>query len=116
MAGFSLRKYETQARVSVAAALASIVPLGALAFFILQPLDSDLFIYYGAKRGIAIYGAGLLALSLAGAGFAFGLNSAGQRRNDVPRMSWLGFFLSALIITITLMLLLFFRSRGESVV
>ncbi len=116
MAKLSLRRYDVQAVVSVYISILAILPLIALAFFIAQQLDfSQWVFYYGKLRKLAILGSGLAALGLAAIGFGLGLNSAGQRRNDKPMMSWLGFFISAIVICLTLVLLYFFRERGESV-
>jgi len=117
MATFSLRRYDTQARASMIVSLVSLVALCGLAFIVFQNLDpTDGVIYYGANRKLAILGGGAITLLLSAAGFGLGLNSAGQRRNDKPLLSWIGFFLGASVLCLTLIMLFFFRARGESAI
>ena len=115
MAKFSLRRYDTQARASLVIAGVSVVSLLGLAFVVFKNVDfSQQVIYWGNQnRRLAIYLIGIVTMLLAGAGFGFGLNSAGQRRNDRPQLSWIGFFLSSAVICATLVILYIFRSRGE---
>jgi hypothetical protein len=117
VANFSLRRYDTQARVSVALSIASCATLVATAFFTLRYLDwSEYTIYYGPVRRLLILGAGAATLALSLAALGLGLNSAGQRRNDQPKLSWLGFFIGAGVFSFAVILLFLFKFRGESVV
>lgn len=118
MGKFSLRRFDTQARASVVLSLVSLLPLLAMVGFILTSnLDREqLLFYYGARRKIAILGSALMALLLAAGGFGFGLNSAGQRRNDKPQLSWIGFFTGALVLSLTCVLIFLFMSRGEQAI
>lgn len=117
VANFSLRRYDTQARVSVALSIASCVTLVATAFFTLRYLDwSEYTVYYGPVRRLLILGAGAATLALSLAALGLGLNSAGQRRNDKPKLSWLGFFIGAGVFSLAIILLFLFKIRGESVV
>ena len=115
MAKFSLRRYDTQARVSVIVSLASIVSLMALVLLLYRNLAwSERAIFYGNPAyKLAVYGAGFVTLLMAASGFGFGLNSAGQRRNDKPQSSWTGFFIGAAVLCLTVVLLFIFRTRSE---
>lgn len=112
MPNFSLRRYDTQARFGLLLSLASVVSLMGLAFIVLQNLQ-NMVIYYGNTRRAAIYGMGMITLMMAVAGFGFGLNSAGQRRNDKPMLSWISFFIGAVVLCLTVVLLFFFYRQGE---
>lgn len=117
MAKFSLRRYDTQARISVLVSAASAVAALGVAVMMLQHLDrSDWTVYYGPTRRIVILAGAAVTFLLAAGGFGLGLNSAGQRRNDKQSLSWLGFFLGASVLCVTLVLIYFFQARGESVV
>lgn len=114
MAKFSLSRYDTQARVSLGLALFSVVCLLGLAVLIFQHLDlSQWVITYGRFRRLVIMGATAGTILVAAIAFGMGLNSAGQRRNDKPLFSWLGFFISAGVICMSLILFFLFRTRGE---
>ena len=118
MAKFSLRRHDVQAQVSMVLSLTAIPCVLVMAFFVLRPLDvNQRIIPYNAKgmRPIAVYVSALGALALSTAGFGLGLNSAGQRRNDKPGLSWLGFFVGAAGITLTVILLLLFKIWGEPI-
>jgi len=116
LARFSLRRYDTQATLAMWCSLAAVVPLLALVMFIFQHLSWDEWIvYYGPTRQIAILGATGVTLGLAAIGFGLGYNSAGQRRNDKPQRSWIGFFVGALVASLAIALFLFFWIRGEPV-
>lgn len=118
MAKFSLRRFDTQARVSVYLSAASAVCLIALSGLLFRhprlALMENIIPYKpGGAKMILIYLFGALAFGLGAAGFGFGLNSAGQRRNDKPAHSWVGFFLGAGSLTLSLALLFLFRKWGE---
>ncbi|MHC4441470.1 MAG: hypothetical protein ACYTF1_12220 [Planctomycetota bacterium] len=117
MAKFSLRRYDTQARLSAIIALASIVTLIALAYCVFRGTNwTEFVIYHGRYRKPIVYLAAAANLLLATIGFGLGFNSAGQRRNDKQQLSWIGFFVGAGVIVMTFVLLYMFRSRGEQVV
>ncbi|GMU23085.1 MAG: hypothetical protein AMXMBFR13_31680 [Phycisphaerae bacterium] len=123
MPNFSLRRYDTQARFGMIVSLLSAGTLLVLAGLIFsadkrfQYFDaSELTVHYGPTRRIAVLAAGGLTALLAALGFGFGLNSAGQRRNDKPLLSWIGFFVGAGVLCLSLVLLYFFIKRGESVI
>lgn len=121
MAKFSLRRFETQAQVSLLLSLASLATFGATAalmfWFLRRGLQAQEFIfYYGSRGRMAVLLAVLVTLMLAVSGFGFGLNSAGQRRNDKQQLSWIGFFIGAFVLTLTLVLAFVFVQRGEMVI
>jgi len=115
VAKFSLRRYDTQARVSVIVSLASIASLMVLAYLLCRNLVwSERVIFYGNPTyKLIVYGAAFVTMLLAASGFGFGLNSAGQRRNDKPQLSWTGFFVGAAVLCLTVVLVFIFRSRSE---
>ena len=127
MAKFSLRRYDNQALVSIVISLASLVALLGLAFIAFQNtvfpegasswkeyLNFD--IPHGKNRKMAVAGGTAMTLLLAAVGFGMGLNSAGQRRNDKQKWSWIGFFMGAVVLCLTIIVFLIFRERGESLV
>ncbi len=118
MAKFSLRRYEVQARVAVYLSIASAICLAGLALLVFRhprAVIHDQMIIYNPKsmRVPLIYLFTVLSLGLGVAGFGFGWNSAGQRRNDKPTHSWIGFFIGAGTITFTLILFYVFWRWGE---
>jgi hypothetical protein len=115
VAKFSLRRYETQAAVSVGAAVAAAVMLGGLTFLVMQHFDfGELALYYGPTRRMVILAATAVTLLVSVIGFGFGINSVGQRRNEQQNRSWLGFFVSAVVFCLTLVVFALFFFRGES--
>ena len=122
MGKFSLRRYDTQAKVSVLISAVSFVSLLALTVFVFtidkgfRLIDKSQFVItYGPTRKILVLASGACTLLLAVIGFGLGLNSAGQRRNDKPTLSWIGFFLGAGVLCLALVLLFLFKTRGEPV-
>jgi hypothetical protein len=65
---------------------------------------------------MAILLAAAITILLAATGFGFGLSSAGQRRNDKQQLSWIGFFIGAIVLAMTFVALFVFVQRGEMVV
>ena len=117
MAKFSLRRFENQALVSVIVSAISFLPLAAMTIFILKRMDwAEKTLYYGPRSKVGILACGLFALMSSTIGFGFGLNSAGQRRNDKQQMSWIGFFLGALVLVLTFVVFAIFRLRGEELI
>jgi hypothetical protein len=113
-----MRRPETQARLSIALALASIAPVLLQAYFVLSRLfdTREYMIYHGSRFKFVVFGCGMAALGLAVIGFGFGYASAGQRRNEKQKLSWLGFFIAAGVMTVAVLLLCVFYFRGESVI
>lgn len=115
MAKFSLRRYETQAQFGAVLSVVGLVMLIPLAVLVFRNIDlEELAIYYGNPlRQILVLGFGGLAFSLGFAASGLGYNSAGQRRNEKPGLSWLSFFLGAVAMCLAIILVFIFRSRGE---
>ena len=99
------RRYDVQARYSLIASLASVMPLAAAAFAILKRYDPDLQAIQFGKTSMfkpAFLVCIALACLLAVVGAALGLNSAGQRRNNEQRKSWTGFFVGAAALSLSI--------------
>lgn len=56
-----------------------------------------------------------IALLLGATGAAMGVNSAGQRRNQLSRRSWIAFFIGSATISITIVLFAAFWMLGMKV-
>jgi hypothetical protein len=117
---FSLRRYDTQARFGLILSLLAAVGLLALTALILSADKGfryfsfkDLTITFSPSRRMMILGTGLLTALLAVSGFGLGLNSAGQRRNDKPMLSWISFFVGAAVLCMAVVLLFFFMKQGQ---
>lgn len=111
MALGSLRRFEVQARVSVVLAVISVFPLVIAAALVYRNYHSELGqIVYGAEGRFVPLFLGMVLCSLIPAflGFVLGWNSAGQRRNDKPMRSWVGFFVGGGVVTLDIILMLAF--------
>ncbi len=117
MAKFSLSRPDAQARFSAILSLISCVCLAGLALLVFRHVDSkEWVITYGRTRGQLVMAAAGITILLAVIAFGMGWSSAGQRRNDKPALSWLGFFVSAGVICLAVVIFFLFRNRGEMVV
>lgn len=119
MAQFSLRKVDNQATTSAVLSFSSLFFVVGLAVLVLRHIDwGTLSIFYksGTLRMPAIAACGLLALGLSVLGFGFGISSAGERRNQKNHLSWAGFFVGAVSICVTLILLATFFFWKETVI
>lgn len=111
MAFASLRRYDVQARYALGLAIASIPPFVGAAFLAMRNYEPQLGqIVYGQGGFFlpAFAGCALLSIAPAALGFVLGLNSAGQRRNDNSRRSWIGFFVGGAIVSLDIVLLIAF--------
>ncbi|MCH9058369.1 MAG: hypothetical protein IIB55_07060 [Planctomycetes bacterium] len=102
MARSSLRRYDVQATYALGASLFSVVPLIVAVVLLLRNWDPNLgAVVYGFKgKFLPILGVCVALAGVTGAvGVVMGLNSAGQRRNDKERRSWIGFFLGGAVVT-----------------
>jgi len=107
----ALRKFEVQARAASVLALASLAPCLAALLLSWKRFDVTLgrIVYGGQGRFVlAFAGCVLASLALGFVAFVFGLNSAGQKRNDRSGQSWMGFFVGGAVLTINLVLLIAF--------
>jgi len=113
-----LSDYEKQAFLSVVmAGAAAAALLGQLALILRNFRASDFEILYSSKSISfpAILGCTALAAALGATGFYLGFNSAGQNRNKKQGLSWMGFFLNAAVLTLTLAGFVFFWYAKEEV-
>lgn len=113
-----LNQHEKFARYSVM--LAVVGGLAALAavygvFSAFRPQNFEVIYSPRSLRFPAILGSIFIAGAAGTAGFFLALSSAGQKRNKLVRMSWLGFFLNAGIVTVALCVFVFFWLAKESV-
>lgn len=107
----NLHKYENQAKLSVCLAAVGILAAVAAVALLLRNFEpADRFVYYSSsgKWFLALGGTLAVGLLTSTGGFFVGIASAGQRRNKAIKLSWLGFFLSAAAITLTMCCVVFF--------
>jgi hypothetical protein len=116
--GLKLSKYEDQALLSlilaIVAALSIVLTIGLL----FRNFNMETFYVSYSNQGMwlpAMAGSLMFALLVSAVGFFIGLNSAGQKRNKRNRMSWQGFFLNALVITVAMSAGIFFVFTRYSV-
>ncbi|MGD2107994.1 MAG: hypothetical protein PVI86_01255 [Phycisphaerae bacterium] len=106
-----LRRYDIQARYAGVLSVLSLLPVAGAAVLAYRNYDHELgqIIYGSGGRFLPLF-LGCVAVSLApGAiGFFLGWSSAGQRRNEKPAWSWVGFFIGGLVLTLDLILLIAF--------
>ena len=118
MARLNLRRYDVQASVSLYLSAASVVFVMGAAFMLFYRYDpeSRTVIYMvGTPRWFLLMACAGLAGLLSLLGLSLGANSAGQRRNDKQKRSWIGFFIGAFVLTMTIILLAIYVVRGEPV-
>ena len=98
MASRSLRRYDVQARVSLIVSILAGLGLLVLLRLLLRNYDSDLGAVKFGKESLfspLYFLATAATMLLSTVGLVLGFNSAGQRRNNMPRRSWAAFFLGA---------------------
>ena len=106
MARSSLRRFDVQAKWSlVFSVLAALICL-ALAALLVRNWHSGLhqITFRNPLFKIIVVGIAGLSMLLAVFGTALGFNSAGQRRNEKQRLSWIGFFLGSGMFTLAVVL------------
>ena len=115
MVKFSLRRYESQALASVVLGIVSCVTLIAQALVVFRHMNfAEWTVLYGnPNRRYLIFCATAVTLLLGLSALGLGLNSAGQRRNERPQMSWVGFFLGVGVVCLATVFLYFFHTRSE---
>ena len=107
----SLRRFDVQARYAVILSFISVVPFLGAAGLVWRNYDRELGqIVYGAQGRFlpTFVGCVLLSMLPGALGFLFGWSSAGQRRNDKPARSWVGFFLGGTVLTLDIIMLIAF--------
>lgn len=95
MARGTLRRFDTQAKASWIVSLAAVAGVVILAFLAWRNLDMELRVIRFSRGSLyrPLYlGICAVTMLLAVVGLALGFNSAGQRRNEMQRRSWMGFF------------------------
>ena len=103
--------YEKQAVMSIVLAVVGGVCTLAGAVFIIsafKPADFQVVYDPSSMRMPAIAGALFVGVAGGGFGFLLGLLSAGQKTNKKNKLSWIGFFASAGVITLALCCGVFF--------
>lgn len=113
-----LNAQERQAKVSVV--MAAVGGLFAIAgtIFVLQALNFEHFeVRYnpnGLRLPIVVISIGLAGLA-GTIGLFAGLSSAGHKRNKLSRLSWAGFFSSAVVLTLAMSVFVFFWMAKEAI-
>jgi len=111
LAQSKFRRFDVQASYALVLSLVSVLPCAAAAGVLLMKYDGTLGqIVYGAGGMVAPVFLLCVAVSLlsAFAGFLFGLSSAGQRRNDKSKQSWVGFFVGGTVCTLNVIMVIAF--------
>lgn len=111
MAQSKLRRFDVQATYALVLSAFSTVPCVAAAIVLAWKYDSDLgqIVYGSGGKVVPVFLVCIVLSLLPGfAGFLFGLNSAGQRRNDKTTRSWIGFFVGGAVCTVDVILMLAF--------
>ncbi len=107
----NLRRFDVQAKYAAVLAVVSVVPLFSALFLVWRNYNHQLGqIVYGSGGSFIIMLLGcVVASSLPSfSGFVLGWSSAGQRRNETPTKSWIGFFLGAGVLTTNFVILIAF--------
>ena len=113
MASMSLRRFDVQAKLSLVTSIVSALGLVGVIYLIYRNYHPDLgAIVFGVKSKyslifMAACGATML---LSVVGLALGISSAGKRRNEFQRRSWLGFFVGTAVLSGAIICLAMFRA------
>lgn len=115
VAKFSLRRYEDQAKAGAALGIVACVSLLAQAFMVFRHVDTQQWViaYGNPSRRYMVMITTAISLLIAVAALGLGLNSAGQRRNEKPMLSWVGFFIGAGVICLAIIFYMVFHLRSE---
>ena len=102
MVGANLRRYDVQATYAMALALFSLLPLSGASYLLIRNYRSELgAITYRSEFFLpALLACLALAAVMSLFAILFGYNSAGQRRNEKPLRSWMGFLIGSLSLTV----------------
>ncbi|MFQ5491812.1 MAG: hypothetical protein ACE5GE_13920 [Phycisphaerae bacterium] len=107
MAKSSIRRFDVQAKWSLAFSVASGLCCLALMALLARNWRGDiqqiLYRAEGKYQPVIVLVAGLTML-LSTVGLVFGFNSAGQRRNEKQMLSWLGFFGGTAVLALAVVL------------
>jgi len=108
-------RYENQAKLALLLAVVGVLfALAEAAMFLVQFKPADFEARMGPRRSYAILAAVAAALGASTIGFFVALNSV-HRLNPRPNLSWTGFFLNALALTIALCVFIVFWFSTEIV-
>ncbi len=115
MAKFSLRRYEDQAKASLVFGIVGCLSLLAQILLVFRHVDTNTWsvMYGNMNRKYLILLATAVSLFLGAIALGLGFNSAGQRRNEKTKLSWLGFFLGAGAVCLAIIVACFFQFRSE---
>ena len=105
MAKVSIRRFDVQAKISLVVSLVALLGVVGLVVLIVRNYQSDMQVVLYKRASMyapLIYLTTALTLLLAAAGASIGLNSAGQKRNEYTRRSWLAFFIGLATISVTI--------------
>lgn len=105
------KTYEDQAKLSVVlSVLGALATVGVIVLMLRNFDAGSFYVSYNPKTlWLPMVGVGILVgLSAGTVGFFVALNSAGQKRNKNSGLSWQGFFLNALVLTVILSACVFF--------
>lgn len=105
----SLRRYDVQAKYALLLSVASTVPFLAAAALAARNYEPTLGqIVYGSEGNFVPMFLGCVVLSMVPSVVAMilGISSAGQRRNDKPTHSWIGFVVGGSVLTFDLILVI----------
>ena len=116
MARFS-KDFTRQAKYGMILSIVSTLGAAILLVLIGRNLTlADWSIIYGNKTyGMVVYLVGMGTLATAIAGFWLSLGSWGEQRNERQRWSSIGFFVGAIAISLTAIMLVFFSFRAQLV-
>jgi len=106
----SLRRFDVQARYAAAMALGSILPMVAAVTIVMRNYNGDLrqIVYRQNTYVVALLACLGVSAFLGIVASILGFNSADQRVNDKPKLSWLGFFLGVGVVTLDVLILVAF--------
>ena len=116
MARSSIRRFDVQAKWSLAFSLVSVLSCLALVFLLFRNWtpETHQITFRNPLFKVVCVGFSGVTMILAVFGLALGFNSAGQRRNEKQRLSWTGFFVGAGVLAVACILFLaFYLLRAE---
>ncbi len=106
----SLRRFDVQARFAAAAALSSILPMAAAVTIAMRNYNDALrqIVYKQNSYAMALLACLAVSATLGIVASILGFNSADQRVNDKPRLSWMGFFVGGGVVALDIVILIAF--------
>jgi amino acid transporter len=101
----SIRRFDVQAKISLIVSVVAALGVVGLVMLIIRNYNSEMQVVLYSRKGMfapAVYLTTAITLLLAATGAAIGANSAGQKRNEFTRRSWLAFFIGIATISATI--------------